>query len=54
MCHWKDETGVFQFIFRCFPPPRPKMPFGQRHVAIHIYNISKGHFGGGGEASKTN
>ena len=35
-------------------PPRPKMPFGQRHVAINIYNICKGHFGsgGGGEASK--
>ena len=30
------------------------MPFGQRHVAINIYNICKGHFGsrggGGGEA----
>ena len=32
-------------------PPRPKMPFRQRHVAINIYNICKGHFGsreGGG------
>ena len=32
-------------------------PFGQRHVAINIYNICKGHFGsggggGGGKASK--
>ena len=29
------------------------MPFGQRHVAINIYNICKGHFGseGGGGAS---
>ena len=28
------------------------MPFGQRHVAIKIYNICKGHFGSrGGEAS---
>ena len=28
--------------------------FGQRHVAINIYNICKGHFGsrGGGGASK--
>ena len=26
-------------------PPRPKMAFGQRHVAINIYNICKGHFG---------
>ena len=37
-------------------PPRPKMPFGQQHVAINIHNICKGHFGsrgggGGGEAS---
>ena len=30
------------------------MPFGQRHVAISIYNICKGHFGsmGGGEQQK--
>ena len=29
------------------------MPFGQRHVAINIYNICKGHLGsrGGGGAS---
>ena len=34
-------------------PPRPKMLFLQRHVAIHICNICKGHFGsGGGEAYK--
>ena len=29
-------------------PPRPKMPFGQRHLAINIYNICKGHFGSRG------
>ena len=28
------------------------MPFGQRHVAINIYNICKGHLGLGGKASK--
>ena len=30
------------------------MPFGQRHVAINIYNICKGYLGsrGGGGASK--
>ena len=34
-------------------PLRPKMPFGQRHVAINIYTICKGHFGSrGGKASK--
>ena len=36
--HRKDKSGVFQFVFRCFPPPppppRPKMPFGQINVAI--------------------
>ena len=35
--------------------PRPKMPFGQRHFAVNIYNICKGHFGsrgGRGKASK--
>ena len=55
VCHWKDETGVFQFIFRCPPPPpppRPKMPFGQRHVALNIYNICKGHLGSRGEVYK--
>ena len=31
-------------------PPRPKMPFGQQHVAINIYNICKWHFGLGGES----
>ena len=31
-------------------PPRPKIPFGQRHGTINIYNIFKGHNGsrGGG------
>ena len=29
-------------------PPRPKMPFGQRHDAINIYNICIGHFGSKG------
>ena len=28
------------------------MPFGQRHVAINIYNICKEHFGSRGKASK--
>ena len=39
----KDETDVFQFILDAFSP-RLKMPFGQRHVAINIYNICRGHF----------
>ena len=37
----------FSLILDAFPP-RPKMPFGQRHVAIKIYNICKGHFGSRG------
>ena len=28
------------------------MPFGQRHVAINIYNICKGYFGSSGGAPK--
>ena len=29
------------------------MPFGQRHVAVNVYNICKGHFGSrGGKAFK--
>ena len=27
---------------------RHKMLFGQRHIAINIYNICEGHFGSGG------
>ena len=32
-------------------PPRPKMPCGQRHVAMNFYNICKGHFGSRGRES---
>ena len=28
------------------------MPFGQRHVALNIYNICKGHLGSRGRAPK--
>ena len=35
-------------------PPRPKMPFGQRHVAINIYNICKGYFGSRREEASKN
>ena len=38
---WNWRLCLFLDAF----PPRPKMPFGQRHVAINIYNICKGHFG---------
>ena len=31
-----------------------KMTFGQRHVAINIYNICEGHFGSGGQHLTTN
>ena len=29
--------------------PRPKMPFGQRHVAFNIYNMCKGRLGSRGK-----
>ena len=35
-------------LFLDAPPPRPKMPFGQCHVAINIYNICKGRLGSRG------
>ena len=38
-------------LFLDASPSRPKMPFGQRHVAIKNYNICKGHFGSRGETS---
>ena len=43
----------FSLFLEAFPR-RPKMPLGQRHVAINIYNICKGYFGsrGGGGVSK--
>ena len=36
-------------LFLDASPPRPKMRFGQRHVAISIYNICKGHLGSRGD-----
>ena len=49
----KMKLVSFSLFLDAFPA-RPKMPFRQRHVAININNIYKGHFGsrGGGEASK--
>ena len=43
-------------LFYMLSSSRPKMPFGQRHVAINIYSICKGHYGsrgGGGGTLKT-
>ena len=53
ICHWKDETGVFQFVLDA-SPPRPKMPFT---YVVNVYSdmsLSKGHLGSrrGGGASK--
>ena len=49
----KMKLVSFSLFLDAPPPPRPKMPFGQQHVAINIYNICKGHFGSrGGKASK--
>ena len=36
--------GKMKMVFRCFPP-RPRMPFAQRYVAINIFNICKGYCG---------
>ena len=40
---------VSSSLLLMLPPTRPKMPLGQRYVAINIYNICKRHFGSGGE-----
>ena len=40
----KMKMVSFSLFFYAFPP-RCKMPFGQRHVALNIHNICKGHFG---------
>ena len=47
----KMKMVYFSLFLEAFPP-RPKVSFGQRHVAINIYNLCKGHFGSRGEASK--
>ena len=39
----KVKLVSFSLFLDAFPP-RLKMPFGQRHVAINIYNICRGHF----------
>ena len=38
------RTNIIKFRLPC-QFQRPKMSFGQRHVAISIFNICKGHFG---------
>ena len=48
----KINTILRGKIIHPTPRPRPKVPFGQRHVTINIYNICKGHFGSRGGASK--
>ena len=40
----KVKLMSFRLFLDAFPP-RPKMPFGQWHVAINIYNICKGRLG---------
>ena len=41
----KLKSGAFNLILDAPHPHRPKMPVGQRNVAINIYNICKGHLG---------
>ena len=45
----KMKLVSFSLYLDAFPT-RPKMPFVQRHLAINIYNICKGHFGSRGES----
>ena len=51
----KMKLVSFSLFLDAFPPPRPKMPFGQLNVAIQIYNIYiyvKGVLGLGGERGR--
>ena len=47
----KMKLVSFSLFLDAFPS-RPKTPFGQRCVAINIYNICKGHFGSRVKASR--
>ena len=47
MCHWKDATSVFRFIFEAFPP-RPKMPLTYVVIVYSDMSLSKGHLGSRG------
>ena len=47
----KMKLASFSLFLYAFPP-RPKMPFGQLDVAIHIYNICKGRLGSRGVGGK--
>ena len=52
--HWKDETGVFQFVLVAPPPPRSKMAFT---YVVNVYSgmlLSKGHLGSREEHLKIN
>ena len=40
----KMRLVSFSLFLDAFPP-KPKMPFGQRHVAMNIYILCKGHGG---------
>ena len=45
----KMKLASFSLFLDAFPPPRPKIPFGQLNVAIQIYNICKWRLGSKGE-----
>ena len=44
----KMKLASLSLFLDAFPPPRPKMPFGQLNVAIQIYNIYKWRLGSRG------
>ena len=50
VCHWKDETGVFQFIFRCFAPLDPRCPLDNDISLQTFTTYVKGILGLGGQS----
>ena len=44
-----EKVKLVSFSLFLDAPPRPKMPFGQWHAAINIYNICKGRLGSRGK-----
>ena len=47
--YWKDEIGVFEFVFRCFPHLDPRCPLDSGMSLLTCTACVKGVLGLGGE-----
>ena len=49
VCHWKVETYVFQFSFKCFSPALDPRCLVNNEMSLHTYTtFVKGNLGQGG------